>query len=85
VVDDQEEEPEVEYVEGYEMEEEEDDMEDFGKGAMRMSDSEDGECFDGLFSTVSREVFCCAIFGWSVSTVYCLVIVSTVLSNKLHI
>jgi len=50
VVDHQEEEPEVEYVEGYEMEEEDDDaMEDFGKGATRMSDSDDGECFNGLF------------------------------------
>ena len=40
----QEEEPEVEYVEGYEMEDEEEDdpMEDFGKGAQGLSDSEDG-------------------------------------------
>lgn len=45
----QEEEPEVEYVEGYEMEEEEDDMEDFGKGATGMSDSEYGIKFTSNF------------------------------------
>jgi len=73
VADYQEEEPEVEYVEGYEMEEEEDDMEDFGKGTMRMSDSEDGECFSDLFKIVSREVFRHAVYCWSVSAVYCLV------------
>lgn len=51
MVEHQEEEPEVEYVEGYEMEEEDDDdaMEDFGKGATRMSDSEDGEFFFNSF------------------------------------
>lgn len=49
MVDHQEEEPEVEYVEGYEMEEDDDAMEDFGKGATSMSDSEDGQFFTGLF------------------------------------
>jgi protein MAK16 len=40
----EEEEPEVEYVEGYEMEEEDDDaMEDFGKGATGLSDSEEDD------------------------------------------
>lgn len=40
----EEEEPEIEYVEGYEMEEEDDDaMEDFGKSANGLSDSEDDD------------------------------------------
>ena len=58
----QEEDPEVEYVEDYEMEEDDDDaMEDFAKGANRMSDTEDGEFisnittfFSELFPVLSR-------------------------------
>lgn len=41
----QEEEPEVEYVEGYEMEDEDDAMEDFANGANTLSDSDDGQFF----------------------------------------
>ena len=41
----QEEEPEVEYVEGYEMEDEDDAMEDFANGANALSDSDDGQFF----------------------------------------
>lgn len=70
MVDHQEEEPEVEYVEGYEMEDEEDDMEDFSQGALRMSDSEDGECFHDLLKIVSSEVYCRVVFGWSVLAEY---------------
>lgn len=50
MVDEQEEEPEVEYVEGYEMEDEDEDdaMEDFAQGANRMPDSEDGKLSPNL-------------------------------------
>jgi protein MAK16 len=51
VVNRQEEEPEVEYVEGYEMDEEDDDaMEDFAQGASRMADSEDGKILTSCFT-----------------------------------
>lgn len=77
-----EEEPEVEYVEGYEMEDDGDAMEDFGKGANGMSDSEDGKFSCSVYYCL-YELFIVLSSAGQVLAVYHLVTVPAALFNEL--